>query len=233
MKIKCVAIDDEPLALELIRKYVSNFQELEVVATFDDPLEGIAYLRDNKIDLLFIDINMPHLTGLELVGKLEEKPLVIFTTAHKNFAVEGFELEALDYLLKPISPERFEKSIQRAIEQYAFRNKQPEDTGTALFVRSEYKLVKINLRDILYIEGMEDYIKIHLLATLHPILTLMSLKEVFTKLPVDEFSRIHRSYIVANSQVHSVLNKKVYLTNQKELPVSDSYLDFISKWKAK
>lgn len=233
MKMKCVVIDDEPLALELIRKYSKDFPELDVVTTFDDPLEGAAYLRGNKVDLLFIDINMPHLTGLELVGALQEKPLVIFTTAHKNFALEGFELEALDYLLKPISPERFERAIKRAVAQYTFINRGTEDTAPSLFVRSEYKLIKINVRDIVYIEGMEDYIKIHLQASPHPILTLMSLKEVFTKLPPDEFSRIHRSYIVANSQVRSVLNKKVYLTTHKELPVSDSYQDFISRWKDK
>lgn len=233
MKINCVAIDDEPLALELIRKYVSRFPELELVAVFDDPVEGEAYLRGNKVDLLFVDINMPHLNGLDLVRKLTDKPLVIFTTAYTNYALEGFELEALDYLSKPISPERFEKSIQRAITQHNYRSRPSEDTGAVIFVRSEYKLVKINTRDILYIEGMEDYIKIHLLSTAYPILTLMSLKEVFTKLPAGEFSRIHRSYIVANAQVYSVLNKKVYLANQKELPVSDSYQDFISKWKDK
>lgn len=233
MKIKCVAIDDEPFALSLIRKYVGDFPELELIAVFDDSVAGAAYLRDHKIDLLFVDINMPHLNGLQLVRELSEKPLVIFTTAYTNYALEGFELEALDYLSKPISPERFEKSILRAIEQYNFRKRQSEDAVAAIFVRSEYKLVKINVRDILFIEGMEDYIKIHLLSTAHPVLTLMSLKEVFTKLPSGEFSRIHRSYIVANTQVYSVLNKKVYLSNQKELPVSDSYQDFISKWKDK
>ncbi|WP_221389545.1 LytTR family DNA-binding domain-containing protein [Dyadobacter sp. NIV53] len=229
--MKCIAIDDEPLALDLLQKYISGFSELELLATFDDAVEGAVFLKNNRIDLLFVDINMPDLTGLDLVAGLECKPMIIFTTAHKKFALEGFELEALDYLLKPITIERFEKAVNRAIEQFELRKSVATTTPETLIVRSEYKMVKIELTDIEYIEAMEDYIKIHLRSTTHPILTLMSLKGILEILPQAKFSRIHRSYIVPNTLVKSIQNKKVRLITDQELPVSDSYLDFIEKWK--
>lgn len=229
--MKYVAIDDEPLALDLIKKYAAEFPFMELDAVFEDALEGITYLQSAGTDLLFVDINMPDLTGLELVQRLPEKPIIIFTTAHRKYAVEGFELEALDYLLKPITPDRFRRAVQRALEQHELRKRGTEESAESIVVRSEYKLVKIQLNAIQYIEGMEDYIKIHHDNSLHPVLTLMSLREVLSKLPPGQFSRIHRSYIVANARVSAVSNKKVYLADEKELPVSDSYLDFISQWK--
>lgn len=229
--MKCIAIDDEPLALDLLRKYISGFPVLQLLKTFDDAIEGAAFLKNNRIDLLFVDINMPDLTGLDLVAGLEYKPLIIFTTAHKKFAHEGFELEALDYLLKPITIERFEKAINKAVEQFEFRKSAQTDILDTLIVRSEYKMIKIELSDIEYIEAMEDYIKIHLLSTTHPVLTLMSLKGILETLPQSQFSRIHRSYIVPDALVKSIQNKKVRLISDKELPVSDSYLDFIERWK--
>jgi len=229
--IKCIAIDDEPLALELLERYISGFSSLQLVKTFDDAIEGAAYLKVNKVDLLFIDINMPDLTGLDLVAGLKQKPLIIFTTAHKKFAHEGFELDALDYLLKPITVERFQRAVNKALEQFKFQKVVESGTPTALIVRSEYKIVRIELADIEYIEAMEDYIKIHLLSSTHPVLTLMSIKGILEKLPPNLFSRIHRSYVVPNAGVKSIQNKKVRLSTDKELTVSDSYLDFISQWK--
>lgn len=229
--MKCVAIDDEPLALDLLRKYISEFSVLELIGTFDDAVEGAGYLKTHKTDLLFIDINMPDLTGLDLVAGLEYKPMVIFTTAHKRFAHEGFELEALDYLLKPISIERFEKAVNKAAEQFAYRKSSVQEVAESIVVRSEYKVVKINLADIAFIEAMEDYIKIHLLSTGRPVLTLMSIKGILAMLPGSQFSRIHRSYVIPDAHVKSIQNKKVHLASGKELPVSDSYLDFIVKWK--
>lgn len=229
--MKCIAIDDEPLALELLKKYISQFPKLDLVRAFDDAVEGAEYLHKNRVDLLFIDINMPDLTGLDLVAGLDYKPLIIFTTAYKKFAHEGFELEALDYLLKPITIERFEKAVNRALEQFEYKKKPDPDVSESLIVRSEYKIVRIKLADIEYIEAMEDYIKIHLTSSLHPVLTLMSIKGVLEMLPKSQFSRIHRSFIVPNSQVKSIHNKKVRLGSDKELPVSDSYLDFITQWK--
>lgn len=229
--MKCVVIDDEPLALSVLEKYIAAFPVLELAGVFDDAIEGGRFLKANAVDLLFIDINMPDLSGLELVARLETRPMVIFTTAHKKFAYEGFELEALDYLLKPITIERFEKAVRKAAER--FELKKSRQNEESIVVRSEYKAIKIALNDIAYIEGMEDYIKIHLLSSRHPVMTLMSLKGILEILPENTFNRIHRSYIVPNLQVKSIQNKKVKLLSGAELPVSDSYIGFIEKWKSK
>ncbi len=232
MPLKCVAIDDEPLALELIKNYVAKFPELELLQTFDDAISGAEFIRSIPVDVLFIDINMPDITGLDLVRSLEKKPVIIFTTAHKKFAVDGFDLDAVDYLLKPISFERFSKAVTKAVEYARYKSKGENEASEYLFVYSEYRLIKIPLPDIEYIESLEDYIKIHLLNA-KTILTLMPLKKVLEKLPADKFKRIHRSYIVAVDKVNSVLNRKVRLASSTELPVSDSYSHFISEWKKK
>ncbi|PAW92218.1 DNA-binding response regulator [Mucilaginibacter sp. MD40] len=229
MQLKCVAIDDEPLALELMKNYISKFPSLNLMQTFEDAIAGAEYLRNNVIDLLFIDINMPDITGIDLVRALDKKPMVIFTTAYKNFAFEGFELEAIDYLLKPIDVARFGKAIEKAADYHRYKNATNGDgEGESLYVYSEYKMVKINHKDIEYIESMEDYIKIHLQFD-KTILTLMPLKRVLEKLPEGRFQRIHRSYIVPVNKIISIQNRKVKLP-AIELPVSDSYADFVRNW---
>ena len=228
-RLKCVAIDDEPLALRLIARYVQQFPELQLVQTFDDAISGVEYLKQGTTDLLFVDINMPDVSGIELVRSLEKRPLVIFITAYKNFAFEGFELEALDYILKPIEAGRFAKAVEKAIEYYKYKHAGPEEkSDNSLFVYSEYRMIKINLDDIEYIESMEDYIKIHVLND-KTILTLMPLKKVLEKLPSDKFQRIHRSFVVAVDKIKSIHNRKVQLPGA-ELPVSESYMDFVRKW---
>jgi len=229
MQITCIAIDDEPLALELIREYVGKFPELKILQTFDDAINGADFLRTHDIDLLFIDINMPDITGVDLVRSLEKKPLTIFTTAYKNFAFEGFELEAIDYLLKPIDFERFTKAVTRAIEFFKYKQASKDKLQQSLFVRSEYRMIKIELDEIEYIEGLEDYIKIHL-TNKKSVLTLMTLKSVLEKLPAGKFKRIHRSYIIPVDKVQSILNRKVRLSSGAELPVSNNYLGFIDEW---
>lgn len=228
-RLKCIAIDDEPLALRLIAKYVLEFPALQMVHTFEDAISGAEYLKQGTVDLLFIDINMPDITGIDLVRSLEKKPIVIFTTAHKNFAFEGFELEAIDYLLKPIDFKRFARSVEKAIEYYKYKNAPVNDkSDDSLYVYSEYRMVKINLADIEYIESMEDYIKVHI-HNAKTVLTLMPLKKILEKLPSDRFQRIHRSYIVPVNKIKSIHNRKVQLTDI-ELPVSDSYMDFARNW---
>ncbi|HEY4322516.1 MAG TPA: LytTR family DNA-binding domain-containing protein [Mucilaginibacter sp.] len=228
-KLRCIAIDDEPLALRLIAKYVLEFPALQMVQTFEDAISGAEYLKQTNIDLLFIDINMPDITGIELVRSLEKKPIVIFTTAYKNFAFEGFELEAIDYLLKPIDFKRFAKAVEKAIDYYKYKNASTEERNDeSLYVYSEYKMIKIDLADVEYIESMEDYIKIHI-QNAKTVLTLMPLKTVLEKLPADKFQRIHRSYIVPVNKIKSIHNRKVQLTDA-ELPVSDSYMDFVKRW---
>jgi two-component system LytT family response regulator len=229
MPLKCIAIDDEPLALKLIREYVSRFPALQMVRTFDDAINGAEFLKQTPVDLLFIDINMPDITGIDLVRSLEKKPIVIFTTAYKNFAFEGFELEALDYLLKPIDFKRFTKAVEKAIDYYKYKNAPADEQHEeSIYVYSEYKMVNIILKDIEYIESMEDYIKIHLHNT-KTVLTLMPLKKMQEKLPAAQFQRIHRSYIIPVNKIISIKNRKVQLTGI-ELPVSESYAPFIRDW---
>jgi DNA-binding LytR/AlgR family response regulator len=228
-RLKCIAIDDEPLALRLIAKYVLEFPALQMVQTFDDAISGAEYLKRGTVDLLFIDINMPDISGIDLVRSLENKPIIIFTTAYKNFAYEGFELEAIDYLLKPIDFKRFARAVEKAIEYNKYKNAPAEEkTDDSLYVYSEYRMVKIDLPDIEYIESMEDYIKIHI-QNAKTVLTLMPLKKILEKLPSDRFQRIHRSYIVPVNKIRSIHNRKVQLSGI-ELPVSDSYMDFARNW---
>lgn len=230
MTLRCIAIDDEPPALAVIREYVSKFPELQLVHTFDDAISGAEYLRQQPVDLLFLDINMPDITGLDLVRSLQEKPLIIFTTAYKKFAHEGFELDAIDYLLKPIPFERFSRAVHKAVEYYEYKNRPRYEQEECLFIYSEYRMMKISLQDIEYIESLEDYIRIHRVND-KPVLTLMTLKGVLEKLPSHKFKRIHRSYIVAVDKVVLILNRKVTLASSAELPVSDSYTSFITDWK--
>lgn len=228
MVLKCIAIDDEPLALRLISEYVSRFPALQMVNTFEDAIAGAEFLKNTPIDLLFVDINMPDVTGIDLVRSLQVKPMVIFTTAYKKFAYEGFELEAIDYILKPIDIKRFTKAVEKAIDYHKYKNKPDDEVDESLYVYSEYRMVKIDLDTIEYIESMEDYIKIHVTND-KTILTLIPMKKVLEKLPSAKFQRIHRSYIVPVNKIRSIQNRKVRLTNV-ELPVSESYNDFARNW---
>lgn len=229
MQIRCVIIDDEPLAINVLKQYISQTPSLFLLESFDDAIAGKAYLESNAnaIDLLFVDINMPDLQGTELVRNLQQKPMAIFTTAYKNYALEGFELDAIDYLVKPIAFERFTKAAQKAVEFHHLK-KASRPENDSLFVRAEYQLVKISFSDIEYIESVEDYIKIHV-SNGRPVMTLMTMKAVLDKLPPSQFARIHRSYIVPLAKIKSVVNRKVSLPNI-ELPVSSSYVDFIKEW---
>ncbi len=222
MPYKCIAVDDELPALELIKNYTARLPEIQLLHTFNDAVSAGEFLRRNTVDLLLLDINMPDINGIDLLNSLEKKPLVIFTTAYKKFAYEGFELEAIDYLLKPIVFDRFKKGINKAVEalqQKELSRSQPSDS---FFVRSEYKMVKIDLNQVEYIEGLEDYIKIHIAGS-RPVLTLLTMKACMEKLPAQTFLRIHRSYIIPFNQIEAVVNKKVRLRSGKLLPVSETY----------
>ncbi|WP_158797812.1 LytTR family DNA-binding domain-containing protein [Pedobacter sp. L105] len=229
MVLKCVAIDDEPLATELIRTYISRFPDLELLQTFEDAVSGAEYLQKTTVDILFLDINMPDISGIDLARSLDRKPMIIFTTAYRQFAFEGFELEAIDYLLKPIDFEKFSKAVNKAVDYHRYaNNKQSLSEEASIYVHSEYRMVKIVLKDIEYLESMEDYVKIHL-DNLPAVLTLMPLKKMLEKLPAHEFKRIHRSFIVPVKKVRSVQNRKVKLTSA-ELPISSSYVDEVKEW---
>lgn len=229
MKVTCIAIDDEPPALQLIKQYVLKTPQIQLQYVFDDAVTVKEFLQQQSVDLIFIDIDMPDITGLDLVRSLPNKPMIIFTTAYKNFAYEGFELDAIDYLLKPISFARFEKAVEKAVDYYRYKSSQQTGREQHIFVRSEYRMIRIDVDDILYVEGLEDYIKIHLLNE-RPLLTLMTMKNLLEKLPADKFTRIHRSYIINTNKVKLISGKKVIIAPNTELPISDSYIDFIRKW---
>jgi two-component system, LytTR family, response regulator len=227
MSIRCVAIDDEPMALVLLRGYISKIPALNLVSSFDDAISASEFLRHNKVDLLFLDINMPDVSGVELARSLGQRPMIIFTTAHKEYAIDGFELDAVDYLLKPISFDRFSKAVNKAIEHARSKTtEQPSDESIS--VRSEYSLVKIPLNTIEYIESVQDYLKIHTTSG-KAVMTLMTLKSILDKLPPDKFKRIHRSYVVPFEKVRSLGNRKIKLASI-ELPVSDTYINEVKDW---
>ncbi|PZX65560.1 LytR/AlgR family response regulator transcription factor [Hydrotalea sandarakina] len=219
--MKCIAIDDEPLALQIIAQYCAKIPFLQLEKTFTNPKEAITYLQENKIDLLFLDIQMPDINGLQLYKNLTNKPLVIFTTAFKDFAVEGFNVDAIDYLLKPFDYNRFLKAAYKANEYQEFLSSQ-ELQLNSIYVKVNYEMMKINLKDIELIEALDDYIKIHIKP--YPVLTLMTLKNMQEKLPEKEFVRVHRSYIIPISKVEKFNKNKIYVAG-KEIPIGSSYSD--------
>ncbi|MGV3547017.1 MAG: LytR/AlgR family response regulator transcription factor [Pedobacter sp.] len=230
-KLRCVAIDDDPLALALTKSYINAIENLSLLQVFEDAIAAVEYLSRNNVDLLFLDVDMPEVSGIELYHSLAVKPMVIFTTAHKGFAFEGFELNAIDYLLKPIDLPRFKKAVQKAVDFHGYKTQKDTDSPNEhLFVYSEYKLIKVDVKEIVYLESMEDYVKIHL-SNGKMVLTLTTLKKVIDKLPADKFRRIHRSYVVAIKAVQSVANRKAQLSTGTILPISDSYASFVDEWK--
>jgi len=226
--ITCIAIDDEPLALRLIQQYADQIEDLSLEKHFDDPLLAKEFLRHHTVDLIFLDINMPDITGLQLIREMpNRKPLVVFTTAYRDYAYDSYELEAIDYLLKPIAFDRFEKAVEKARAMLHIAS----PAEPFLLVRSEYKLLKIPLETIECIESLVDYVKIHVQDTPHPVLSLISMKEMQAGLPANRFSRIHRGAIINHDFITSVRGRKVLLRSGKELNVSDSYQEFLQKWK--
>jgi len=217
--MKCVAIDDEPLALQLVKSYVEQNGELELSATFTDTTKAKEYIENNQVDLLFVDIQMPDETGLQFVNNLSVKPIVIFTTAFSQYAVEGFNLDAVDYLVKPFEYERFEKAITKARELYEYRLNKEVNEGY-LFVKYNYQWNKIFFKDIELIEALDDYIKIY--TGTKPMLIHMSMKIVMEKLPAQKFIRVHRSYIAPVNKISS-WNKNAITVAGKSIPVSYTY----------
>jgi len=216
----CIAIDDEPLALEVIKKYIAKIYFLELKGAFTDPYEARKVMDTTPIDILFLDIQMPDINGIEFSKSLGSKNIaVIFTTAFSEYAVEGFNVDAIDYLLKPIEYDRFLKAVYKAKEYIEYLNNQELNHGY-IFVKSDYQMIKINLKDILYIEGLDDYIKIYM--PQKSILTLMTLKTITQKLPSKEFLRVHRSYIVPVSKIENVSKSKIKVAD-KEIPIGVSY----------
>jgi len=217
--IKCIAIDDEPLALQVVKEFCSRISFLQLVQIFTDTDEAKAYLQQHKIDVLFLDIQMPDINGLQFYTSLAEKPVVIFTTAYRDFAVEGFSVDAIDYLLKPFEYDRFLKACYKAKEYLEFLSTQ-ELQLNSLFIKVNYEIMKVNLKDIELIEALDDYIKIYIKP--NPVLTLMTLKNIQEKLPARDFLRIHRSFIIPIHKVEKFSKTKVWIAG-KEIPIGSSY----------
>jgi len=232
-KIICLAVDDEPPALEVIKKHISLVPSLELAATCINAVEALDVLQHNHIDLLFLDIRMPQILGTDFVRTLKNPPRVIFTTAFRKFAVEGFELDAVDYLLKPISFERFLKAVNKIMEGsskdsaiYEPTEKKKENGDQYIHFRAERKVLKIALNDILYIESLKDYIKV---VTINKtIITKQSISSLEEMLPKDSFTRIHRSYIVSLNKIESYTSELIEVAKQ-ELPVSRMYRHELAK----
>lgn len=228
--MKCIIIDDEPLAVDLLKDFVSKVDYLELVNTFNNAIDAISAINKTEVDLIFLDIEMPHFTGIDFIKAIDKKPLIIFTTAYSNYAVEGFDFGAVDYLIKPIPFNRFLKAVVRA--QHVFtppemvQNTTPvlgatDESNNFMFVRAEYENVKINYADILFVEGLKDYVKIYTTDGKY-VLTLMSLIKLENSLANKGFSRIHRSYIVNLAHIKSIQKNKVLIVD-KRLPISESY----------
>ena len=221
----CAIIDDEPLAVSLLESYAMKTPFLELKGCYDSGLEALKALSEEPVDLLFLDIQMPELSGLELSRMLPEETRVIFTTAFEQYALDSYKVNALDYLLKPISYTDFLTAANKALKWYELSHREAMPTNESresIFVKSEYKLIQIELRDILYIEGLKDYVKIFVEGEPKPILSLMSMKNLEDMLPVDRFVRVHRSFIVQPEKI-KVIERGRIVFGHEYIPISDNY----------
>lgn len=219
--IKAIALDDEPPALKIIEAYCEMTEGISLVRTFTRPSEAERYISRYPVDLIFLDINMPTANGIEFYKALDRKLMVIFTTAHAEFAVEGFNINALDYLLKPIRKERFDQAINKAKEQFELQQKSTDPSESFLLIRADYSLHRIKVDDILYIEGLDDYLKIHI-ADQKTVVTRMTMKNMLNELAHAEFVRVHKSFIVPMKRVNKVRNRIIYI-GEHEIPIGNSY----------
>jgi two-component system, LytTR family, response regulator LytT len=223
--IRCIAIDDEPLALTQIAGYIKKTPFLELVGQYASALQAIGVMGNSSIDLMFVDINMPDLNGLDFVKTLENPPRIVFVTAYSEYALEGFRVDALDYLLKPVSYVDFLKSANKAkswIDNHPQKSDEARSDKDFLFIKSDYKVLRINFSDIIYIEGMSEYIKIHL-ANSRPVMTLLSMKFIEEQLPDDRFMRVHRSYIVNLGKISVIERNRIIFDGKVYIPVSEQY----------
>jgi DNA-binding LytR/AlgR family response regulator len=246
MTLNCIAVDDEPLALGLVSKFIEQTPFLNLVGKYSGAVDALKAIHAQKIDLIFLDIQMPDLNGIELARVLDkgpDKPRIIFTTAYNQFALEGYKVDALDYLLKPFNYEEFLRAAQKALNYAELLNKPARQVVTTgetehadenyLFLKVEYQLVRIALDDILYIEGLKDYVKVHLKNVDRAVLSLTSLKALEEKLPSKRFMRVHRSFIVALNKITSMTKNTVQI-GKMSIAVGDQYKEafsqFVGKW---
>lgn len=230
--IRCIAIDDEPLALKQIVSYIEKTPFLELITSFESALQAVNWLSENETDLMFVDINMPDLSGMEFVKSLQNPPKVIFTTAYSEYALEGFQVDAVDYLLKPIGYADFLKATQKAKERFFTRPSEPEQLESNeefLFIKADYKLQRINLKDIKYIEGMREYVRIYI-ENQSPVMTLLSMKKLAEHLPHKNFMRVHRSFIVNLNKITTIERNRIIFDKDIYIPVSEQYKESFQKF---
>ena len=219
--IRAIAIDDEPPALSVIEKFCIKTEGLVLEKTFTMPAEALKHLRNFPVDLIFLDIQMPSINGLDFYKSVQQETMVIFTTAFSEYAVEGFNVSAIDYLLKPFTSSRFQQAVAKAIEYNNYKKQVSTETSRFIFIRADYSLLKIALTDILYIEGLDDYLKIHIAGN-NPIVARMTMKSLLEKLPPADFIRVHRSYIVPLDRIESYRNKTISIAGIT-IPIGSSY----------
>jgi DNA-binding LytR/AlgR family response regulator len=228
--IKAIALDDEPLALKIIETFCADIDFIDLEKTFSKPNEALKYINKFPVDLIFLDIQMPSINGIDFYKNLDKNVMVIFTTAFPEYAVAGFELNAVDYLMKPFSFERFMQSVNKSKEYFNFLNSSSAGTTqNYFFIRADYKLIKVMYEDIVYIEGLNDYVKIFLLNQ-KPIIARMTMKNMLDRLPHESFIRVHRSYIVSKDKVTSLKNKNLFINfnnEMVEISIGKSYEDCI------
>jgi two-component system response regulator LytT len=225
--ITAIAIDDEPLALQLVSGYIEKTPGLNLVGKFDNPLDAIDFLNTKAVDLIFVDIRMPDLSGLEFTRSMVKGPKVIFTTAYDKYALDGFRLDVADYLLKPFSYEEFLKAVQKAQRLIRLEKGAPDkidSNNEFLFLKSDYKIKRINFNDILYIEGLKDYVKVYTKNSPNPVLSLTTMKLIESKLPELKFMRVHRSFIVNLEKIDTIERSRIVF-GKTYIPVSEQYKD--------
>jgi len=226
MKINCIVIDDELPTIEQMEEYISRIPFLSLLGSFDNAIEPINFLKSNKVDLIFLDIEMEGFTGLQLIKTLQHKPKIILTTAYDQYAIEAFELNVSDYLLKPFSFERFMKSIDKIYDSYiGIKNSdinEPQYKRDYFFVKTEFRMQRVDFKDILFVEGMSEYLRIN--TTKEKIMTLQNFKSIEDSLPAENFVRVHKSFLVAIDKIDSVEKNRIKI-GEKFIPISNTYKD--------
>ncbi|MCR5513553.1 MAG: LytTR family DNA-binding domain-containing protein [Prevotella sp.] len=231
--IRCMAIDDEPLALQQIVTYINKVPFLELVAQCQSALEARQYLEQDTVDAIFCDINMPDLNGMDFVKSLATPPLIVFTTAYAEYAVEGFKVNAVDYLLKPFGLQDFQRAAnrlkERSLPPTPPKEESSSDTDDTIFLKTEYRIVKVSISNIRYIEAMSEYLKVYIEGDSKPIITLLSMKKMEERLP-EYFMRIHRSYIVNLKMIQEVNKNRIIMDKDTYLPIGDMYKDAFQQY---
>ncbi|WET02295.1 LytTR family DNA-binding domain-containing protein [Flavobacterium sp. YJ01] len=238
--LKCIAVDDEPLALKLVETFIEQTPFLELTATCDNAVEAMGIIRETKPDVVFLDINMPNLTGMELARLIQDQagplPKIIFTTAYNHYAIEGYKVNAVDYLLKPFSYEEFLRASSKVLQLHEESNNQFQTVtldDEFIFLKVEYQWVRISLKDICYIESLKDYVKVHLEDSQKALLSLISLKALEEKLPASKFMRVHRSFIVSLDKISAISKNSIFI-DKIEITVGEQYKEafkiVVDKW---